>query len=180
MHHLFPYSAPLPENASTAPKRNLDWRAALIRGQELMRQEAALNRFTFTELTNLGYDPSNNTYELEVRSSRDVFRRSPKGGGTSVIFSAESGALINLSMPTGQHLGDTIDSWLAGLHMARVFGLPFRIMVSVLGLIISTLSCTGVYIWWKKREARIFGLGRLSARREASFQSTKQVDQRSS
>ena len=39
--------------------------------------------------------------------------------------------------------------------MADVFGLPYRIFVCVLGLVITMLSVTGVYIWWKKRCARI-------------------------
>ena len=39
--------------------------------------------------------------------------------------------------------------------MADVFGLAYRIFVCVLGLVITMLSVTGVYIWWKKRKARL-------------------------
>jgi uncharacterized iron-regulated membrane protein len=35
-----------------------------------------------------------------------------------------------------------------------VFGLPWRVFVCVLGLVIGTLSVTGVWIWWTKRKAR--------------------------
>ena len=58
-------------------------------------------------------------------------------------------------MPTGQHSGNTISAWLYALHMGDVFGLPYRIFVCVLGLVIAMLSVTGVYIWWKKRKARV-------------------------
>jgi uncharacterized iron-regulated membrane protein len=86
-----------------------------------------------------------------VRSSRDI---GDKGGGTSVIFDAYSGELHSSSLPTGQRAGNTLTTWLTELHTADVFGLPYRIFVSFLGLAIVTLSVTGVYIWWKKRQAR--------------------------
>jgi uncharacterized iron-regulated membrane protein len=44
--------------------------------------------------------------------------------------------------------------------MANVFGLPYRIFVCILGLVIAMLSVTGVYIWWKKRRARNAHMGR--------------------
>ncbi|MEI8208607.1 MAG: PepSY-associated TM helix domain-containing protein [Methylococcales bacterium] len=39
------------------------------------------------------------------------------------------------------------------LHMERMFGLPMKIFVCVMGLVITLLSVTGVYIWLKKRWA---------------------------
>nr|WP_253203921.1 PepSY-associated TM helix domain-containing protein [Methylosinus sp. KRF6] len=44
--------------------------------------------------------------------------------------------------------------------MARVFDLPYRIFVCILGLVIAMLSGTGVYIWWKKRAAKSAPSGR--------------------
>ena len=46
---------------------------------------------------------------------------------------------------------------------ANVFGLPYRIFVCILGLVITMLSLTGVYIWWKKRVARAKQSARLTA-----------------
>lgn len=40
------------------------------------------------------------------------------------------------------------------LHSGRILGLPGRILISVMGLVVAMLSVTGVYIWWKKRAAR--------------------------
>lgn len=40
--------------------------------------------------------------------------------------------------------------------MASVLGLPYRIFVYALGLVIAMLSVTGVYIWWKKRAQSAF------------------------
>jgi uncharacterized iron-regulated membrane protein len=145
-------SYPLPRSASEKPA--LDWRAALARGERLISEQAALHDFTAGEPLSLSYVKEANAYYYEVRGSRDLFERSPKGGGTFVTFDGDSGALIELSQPTGEHAGNTVESWLYALHMARVFGLPYRIFVSLLGLAIVMLSVTGVYIWWKKRQAR--------------------------
>lgn len=40
------------------------------------------------------------------------------------------------------------------LHSGRILGLPGRILISVMGLVVAMLAITGVYIWWKKRAAR--------------------------
>ena len=134
----------------------LDWRAALERGERLIAEQAALRDFRAGEPVSLMYFASRNFYLYEVRGSRDLIERSPKGGGTEAIFDGDSGELIALRLPTGERLGNTIESWLYALHMARVFGMPYRLFVCALGFVIALLSGTGVYIWWKKRSARCF------------------------
>lgn len=41
------------------------------------------------------------------------------------------------------------------LHSGRILGLPGRILVSLLGLAVATLSVTGVLIWLRKRAGRV-------------------------
>lgn len=41
------------------------------------------------------------------------------------------------------------------LHMGNVFGLPYRLFVCLMGLIIVLLSVTGIIVWIKKRRAQI-------------------------
>ncbi|MNN88395.1 hypothetical protein D3C81_2060750 [compost metagenome] len=41
------------------------------------------------------------------------------------------------------------------LHSGRILGLPGRILISIMGLLVAMLSVTGVVIWWKKRKARV-------------------------
>lgn len=41
------------------------------------------------------------------------------------------------------------------LHSGRILGLPGRIAISVLGLVVAGLSVTGVYVWWYKRRGRV-------------------------
>jgi uncharacterized iron-regulated membrane protein len=39
--------------------------------------------------------------------------------------------------------------------MAKIWGLPYKIFVCLMGHIVTLLSVTGVYIWWKNPRARL-------------------------
>lgn len=41
------------------------------------------------------------------------------------------------------------------LHSGRILGIPGRILISAMGLVVAMLSVTGVYIWFKKRRSRV-------------------------
>jgi uncharacterized iron-regulated membrane protein len=73
---------------------------------------------------------------------------------TQLLLDANTGELKLLLLPTGQYGGNTFTTWIYSLHMANVFGLPYRIFVSAFGLIVVMLSVTGAYIYFKKRQAR--------------------------
>ena len=132
----------------------LDWQTAAVTGQQLITEQARSDGFSVQEPLGLWYSAEAGAYTYEVRSSRDVFERTPKGGSTTVTFDGNSGALRSLFRPTGEHLGNTVESWLYALHMARIFGRPYQVFVCFLGLAVALLSVTGVYIWWKKRIGR--------------------------
>ena len=68
---------------------------------------------------------------------------------------------IQYDVPVGAGDDGGADNWFMALHMAQVGGLPYRIFVSALGLLVTMLSVTGVVIWMKKRSARIAGRRRL-------------------
>lgn len=70
-----------------------------------------------------------------------------------LLFDADNGEFRLLVLPTERYAGNTVTHWLYALHMANVFGLPWRIFVCVLGLVIVMLSVTGILIWMKKRRA---------------------------
>ncbi len=135
----------------------LDFRAALLTGEQLAAEQGSCQGFTVQREIGLEFDAERGIYSYNVRSSRDI---RDKAARTYIYFDADTGALRLLELPSGQYNGNTVTAWLAALHMADVFGLPYRIFVCALGLAIALLSVTGVYIWWKKRQAR-----RLSASR---------------
>jgi uncharacterized iron-regulated membrane protein len=148
-----PYQ-PRPPHHVEAPK--LDWKEALGRGDRLMSSASSRLGFRVGEPQSLMYDPDENSYLYMVRGSRDVFQRSPKGGGTCVTFDADTGAEIEVSQPTGEHLGNTIESWLYALHMARVFGRPYQVFVVVVGLAIAVTCITGLWMFRRRLVRQIY------------------------
>jgi uncharacterized iron-regulated membrane protein len=68
-----------------------------------------------------------------------------------------------MSIATGR-AGNTVTNWLRALHMITdpMDHLVYRIFVVVVGLVIAMLSATGVYLWWKKRRARLFHRRRVA------------------
>ena len=133
----------------------LDWATAKSVGERLIKEESERLHFQVTAPSAMSYFQENGAYLYEVRGSNDLFERSPKGGGTYVMFDGNTGQLRYTFQPTHEHNGNTVESWLYALHMARVFGISYRVLVCLLGLVITVLSGTGVYIWWKKRKARV-------------------------
>lgn len=49
------------------------------------------------------------------------------------------------------------------LHSGRILGLPGRILISFMGIVVAALSVTGVVIWWRKRQARVLRRRRNAA-----------------
>ena len=157
---VFDYRLPAAHDTvkSALPPR-LDFREAVSAGRRLMAEQAAKNGFSVERP--IMFYRMGRFYSYMVKSSRDI---RDKLGLTYINFDADTGALISLELPVGEHSGNTISAWLYALHMGDVFGLPYRILVCVLGLVITMLSVTGVYIWWKKHKARQFS----KAHREAA------------
>lgn len=139
----------------------MGWSAAHQRGRRLMKAQAIDHGFDTTDESRLALDREHGVYIYSAHSTLDLARSVVQ---TSVIFSANDGALISLDLPSGQSAGKTVTNWLAALHTGKAFGLPYRMLVSLLGLAVTTLSVTGVYIWWKKRKARKSRAERLAVR----------------
>ncbi len=132
---------------SSAPR--MSWTAANERAQTLIAEQAKAHGFSVEQAVSLRYYVDTATYGYQVRSSRDI---QDQRGHTRLFFDAATGEFKYLQLPSGQYNGNTVTSWLYALHMANVFGLPWRIFVSVLGLLVTALSITGVLIWVRKRK----------------------------
>lgn len=154
---VFDYESPmdlfksLPKHESEAPR--LDWPQAEAIGAKLMSEQAVLHGFEITRPYGLSYIPSLGLYSYSVLSSLDV--RSA-GWDTSVMFDGDTGELRHLDLPSGQHRGNTVSTWLWGLHfgdLSVVIAPPYRIFICIVGLMTAMLPVTGVVIWLKKRRA---------------------------
>jgi len=128
----------------------IGWFEARATARQLIGKQAKLQGFTVHQEQRLIYDPKTGSYRYEVLSSRDV---SDHHGGTRMAFNASTGELIALWLPTGVASGDTVTSWLLSLHVASVWGWPFKLFVCLVGMAVAMLSVTGVVIWWRKRSA---------------------------
>ncbi|QFY44565.1 PepSY domain-containing protein [Candidatus Methylospira mobilis] len=135
----------------------LGWREAQSVAERLMREQAEIHGFSVEEPIALYRQAELGRYHYRVRSSLDVQQ---KNSITALYFDLYSGQLQHLHLPTTQHSGYTVSAWLKALHEGDVFGLPYRIFVSVAGLAIVMLSVTGVIIWLRKSRARKIHLER--------------------
>ena len=144
--HVKPVKRSLPPNAV-----ELGWREAQGVAERLMREQAEIHGFSIEEPIALYRQTELGRYHYRVRSSLDVQH---KNSVTALYFDLYNGQLQHLYLPTTQHSGYTISAWLKALHEGDVFGLPYRIFVCVLGLVIAMLSVTGIVIWLRKNRAR--------------------------
>jgi len=144
--------AELPDLDKPLENPALSWREAHSRGRELLTAAAARYAFTVLSEQQLAFVRTKGVYAYIIRSSRDLGKR----GDTNITFDANTGEFKSLVAASTVTTGIVVGQWLNSLHMAQMFGLPMQIFVCVMGLVITALSVTGVYIWLKKRRARKF------------------------
>jgi uncharacterized iron-regulated membrane protein len=75
-------------------------------------------------------------------------------GNPSFYYDGKSAAPVGADLPGRGSAGDVFMQLQFPLHSGRILGLPGRIAITLLGLIVALLSATGVVIWAKKRKAR--------------------------
>jgi uncharacterized iron-regulated membrane protein len=119
-----------------------------------MQDAAARRDFTLGHPYGMAYLPDIGVYAYAVTSPQNV---QASGWSTSLWLDADTGTLVDLELPGGQHAGNTIGNWLRALHFADLQdSLVYRTFVCFAGIVIATLSVTGIYLWFKKWRARRF------------------------
>lgn len=149
----------VPHRAKPVLRPGLDWQAAQRAGRSAMARMAAEVGFEIDAEERVVLDRRRGLYAYMVHSSADL--RSDVGN-TAVLVDADSGQPRGHWLPTGGLAGNTVSNWMGALHMAQVFGWPYRVFVALLGVAVAVLTVTGVLIWSKKRRARHAG-GRVRA-----------------
>ena len=74
-------------------------------------------------------------------------------GNPWLYFDGQDGAYLGDRIPGSGSAGDIFLDAQFPLHSGRILGLPGRIMISILGLLVAMLSVTGIIIWQRKRWA---------------------------
>lgn len=81
-------------------------------------------------------------------------------GNPSLYFEGRDGSPAGDNVPGSGSAGDIFMQAQFPLHSGRILGLPGRIFISAMGLLVAMLSVTGIIIWQKKRWARTRALAR--------------------
>jgi uncharacterized iron-regulated membrane protein len=78
------------------------------------------------------------------------------GVGPAVLYyDGIDGRLLGDRQPWKGTAADIFVQAQFPLHSGRILGLPGRILISVMGIVVAMLSVTGVIIWWRKRSSRL-------------------------
>lgn len=75
-------------------------------------------------------------------------------GNPWLYFDGQDGSFLGDRIPGNGSFGDIFLEAQFPLHSGRILGLPGRIMVSMLGLVVAMLSLTGIVLWQRKRLVR--------------------------
>lgn len=84
-------------------------------------------------------------------------------GPPYLYYDGRTGALLGDSQPWKGTAADIFVQAQFPLHSGRILGIPGRILISMTGVVVATLSVTGVVIWLKKRKARVGRRARVAA-----------------
>ncbi len=75
-------------------------------------------------------------------------------GPPDIYVDGADGTIIGDRIPWKGTLADIFIQAQFPLHSGRILGLPGRILISVMGVVVAVLSVTGVVIWYRKARAR--------------------------
>lgn len=111
----------------------------------------------------LFYSPGLNIYEIEFYHPGDGHGVGGVGH-RELYFDGTDGRVLGERKPWTGTAADIFVQAQFPVHSGRILGLPGRILISLMGLVVAMLSVTGVYIWYKKRFARLRAEGNRAKR----------------
>lgn len=146
-HEEFQRSLP---KADYAPA--LDWRAAREAGRRELAHVLAQRGGSAVREDSLWYRPALGAYLYRTHTSLDIRET---GAATDLWIDGSTGRLLHAELERSGARGNVVSEWLRALHMATIWGLPYRLFIALMGIVVAMLSITGIYIWWKKRVPRV-------------------------
>lgn len=138
----------------TLPEVSDEKRAQMIllddareKGREHIKQWQKEQGFSVLAEDSLTLDLGKHAYRFKVKSSLDLPNSYAQ---TAVYLSAADGGLLARAYPYVD-TGNAISTWLAALHMGRLFGFWYQVVICLMGVVVTAVTITGVLIWWRKR-----------------------------
>lgn len=135
----------LPQAARAQPTLNFEETAAIARAEAV--------RLGWNEpAATASYDQEENTYNIYFFEPGEGLGNADIGGKT--IYVGGEGRVLGHRTRWEGDLGDVYLKLQFPIHSMRILGLPGRILISLLGMLVAGLSITGVVIWARKRRFR--------------------------
>ncbi|MCG3858469.1 PepSY-associated TM helix domain-containing protein [Psychrobacter sp. Ps2] len=96
-------------------------------------------------------------WQLRFKTDKDIGK---KGGASSITVNAKTGSVEQVNFGyQNSSFGSKTNNWLLTLHMGHISHgighLLYQIFLALVGLAVTVLSVTGVYLWWKGRQQRL-------------------------
>ncbi|MGE6409264.1 PepSY-associated TM helix domain-containing protein [Psychrobacter sp. NPDC078761] len=96
-------------------------------------------------------------WQLRFKTDKDIGK---KGGASSITVNAKTGSVEQVNFGyQNSSFGSKTNNWLMTLHMGHIghgIGhLLYQVFLALVGLAVTVLSITGVYLWWKGRQQRL-------------------------
>lgn len=129
----------------------IGWERGLNTARIHLEKMAADIGFKIIRLERLSYSPEKGFMKLMATTSLDVNQRF---GQSWLYIDAYNGDFKGAYFPSGVAAGNTFTTWITTLHIAAIWGLPYRILVSFTGLFVVLLCITGCILWWRKHHAK--------------------------
>ena len=107
-----------------------------------------------TPVGSLFYGPAHGVYQVGFFEPGDDHGAAGVGPA-QLYYDSEDGRPLGAKLPWVGTAADIFVQMQFPMHSGRILGLPGRILISLMGLVVAALSVTGVVIWWKKRRARV-------------------------
>lgn len=137
-----PVENPAPDAGAAMPVKQ-----AVRTGALLMQQEAARLGFSVIAPEAVSLNPYAGTIGYYARTSLDG---PTEFGSTAVWFDQASGRRLAFRPPFGTTRADAVDKTLRMLHTGALFGWPYRLFVSLFGLLTAIMATAGVVLWVRR------------------------------
>jgi uncharacterized iron-regulated membrane protein len=123
---------------------------------------AQKNGLTVQQLLGIRWVEEDQQWQMRFKTNQDIGKKS---GASSITINAATGSVerVNFAYQNAS-FGNKVDQWLSTLHMGHISHgaghLAYQIFLALIGLAVTILSGTGVYLWWKGQQQRLKSLQR--------------------
>ena len=127
---------------------------------------AQKNGVSVQQLLGLRWVEEDKQWQMRFKTDKDVGSHS---GASSITVDAQTGNVERVNFGYQSSFGSKVDQWLSTLHMGHIgqgedeqlTHRLYQVFLALIGLVVTILSGTGVYLWWKGRQQRGKALRKL-------------------